>query len=97
MEKKRYLITALVGCVNTLHILLLRLKADGKYYRDHLWLSKYSFPDIEKGDEIQFTAEKSFYYSRVYRKDDNSSKVIQKKQLVNIKNVKKLNKNDSPQ
>ena len=61
---KRYLVKAMVGCVNDLYVLLKQVVIDNRLYRNHLWLSKYSFPNVEKRDKIQFTAEKSYYFSK---------------------------------
>lgn len=88
--KQRYLVKAIVECVNDLYVLLKQVVIDNRLYRNHLWLSKYSFPDVEKRDKIQFTAEKSYYFSRQITKEGETT--IKKNSLVNIKNLKVIDK-----
>lgn len=93
MIKKRYLVKAIVGCVNDLYILLYKVFVDERIYRNHLWLSKYSFPDVNKGDTIEFTAEKSYYFSRKITKE--GEKMVRKNDLKFIKNVRVVKEDDT--
>jgi hypothetical protein len=80
--------TAIIQCINDEYVLLTKVKIKTKIFRNHLWLRKEPFTDLEKGDRVAFKGLVYIYYTRFIK--HRQINIVKKYSIEYIEDVKKL-------